>query len=83
MIFTNGDLNEIKAILDSNSREAPAKVGGLAPKDVVIPPGPTGLDPKQTGFFQALNIATKIARAQIEILNPVTIVTEGDKVNQT
>lgn len=56
LIFTNGDLTEIKAILDSQVREAPARIGALAPDDVVIPAGPTGLDPKQTSFFQALAI---------------------------
>jgi len=74
MIFTNGDLNQIKDILDSHSREAPARVGSIAPDNVVIPAGPTGLDPRQTAFFQALQIETKIARAQIEIVNPVTII---------
>ena len=48
-----------------------------------MPPGPTGMDPKQTQFFQALNIATKIQRAQIEIVNPVTVITEGDKISQS
>lgn len=83
MIFTNGDLSAIKEILDTQVREAPAKFGMMAPKDVVVPPGPTGMDPKQTQFFQALNIATKIVRAQIEIVNPVTVITEGDKITQS
>lgn len=81
LIFTNGDLSEIKDILDTQVREAPAKVSALAPKDVIVPAGPTGMDPKQTGFFQALNIATKIVRAQIEIVNPVTVIEAGDKIN--
>lgn len=80
MIFTNGDLSEIKAILDTQVREAPAKVGALAPKDVIVEPGPTGMDPKQTQFFQALNIATKIVKGQIEIVNPVTVIQTGDKI---
>ena len=75
MIFTNKDLNQIKDVLDANSREAPARVGSIAPDSVIIPPGPTGLDPKQTAFFQALSIQTKIAKAQIEIVNPVTMFT--------
>jgi len=41
------------------------------------------MDPKQTQFFQALNIATKIVKAQIEIVNPVTIITAGDKISQS
>ena len=80
MILTNGDLSAVKEILDTHVREAPAKVGSVAPKEVVVPPGPTGMDPKQTQFFQALNIATKIVRAQIEIVNPVTVIVEGDKI---
>jgi len=81
MIFTNKDLGKIKEILDANSREAPARVGSIAPDSVIIPPGPTGLDPKQTAFFQALSIQTKIAKAQIEIVNPVTIIKEGEKIS--
>jgi large subunit ribosomal protein LP0 len=51
MIFTNGDLSVIKKILDSPVREAPAKIGSIAPSDVTVPSGPTGMDPKQTSFF--------------------------------
>lgn len=51
LIFSNGDLTEIKKILDEESREAPAKVGTIAPDEVWIKAGPTGLDPKQTSFF--------------------------------
>jgi len=32
-------------------RPSPAKPGMIAPGDVTIPVGPTGLDPKQTSFF--------------------------------
>jgi len=83
MIFSNNDLSEVKACLDKQAREAPAKPGMLAPSDVTIPAGPTGLDPKQTQFFQALNIQTKIVKAQIEIANPVKVIKEGEKVNQS
>lgn len=83
MIFSNGDLTEIKAVLDKQAREAPAKPGMIAPADVTVQPGPTGLDPKQTQFFQALSIQTKIVKAQIEIANPVKVIKEGDKINQS
>lgn len=51
IIFTNGDLGDVKQILDTEVRPSPAKAGMVAPDDVWIPAGPTGLDPKQTGFF--------------------------------
>ena len=31
---------------------APARVGLVAPNDVMVPGGNTGLDPSQTSFFQ-------------------------------
>jgi large subunit ribosomal protein LP0 len=54
LILSNGDLGEVKAILDEEVRPSPAKTGMIAPADVTIPPGPTGLDPRQTAFFQTL-----------------------------
>jgi ribosomal protein L10 len=36
IIFTNSDLLELRDILDGQVREAPAKVGSFAPKDVYI-----------------------------------------------
>jgi len=80
IIFTNGDLPEVTKILDTQVREAPAKVGALAPADVVIPAGPTGLDPRQTGFFGNLGIGTKIVKAQIEILNDNVVIKAGEKI---
>lgn len=46
VIFSNGDLSDIKKIIDQQKREAPAKVGIIAPDDVWIRAGSTGLDPK-------------------------------------
>lgn len=80
-VFTNGDLGEVRSVLESNVRPAPARVGSLAPVDVIVPKGPTGCDPGQTAFFQTLQISTKIAKGQIEIVNDVNLVTAGEKVN--
>lgn len=80
LIFSDGDMGEIKKILDTQVREAPAKIGSFAPGEVTIPAGPTGMDPKQTSFFQALNIQTKIVKSQVEIVNPVKVISEGDKI---
>lgn len=80
-VFTNGDLGEIRTILESNVRPAPARVGASAPSSVTIPKGPTGCDPGQTAFFQTLQISTKISRGQIEITNDFTLIEEGSKVN--
>lgn len=83
LIFTNGDLSEIKRVLDEEAREAPAKVGAIAPCDVSIKAGATGLDPKQTSFFQTLNIQTKIVKTQIEIVADKKIIVVGQKIEAT
>jgi large subunit ribosomal protein LP0 len=83
LIFSNGDLPEIKKIIDEQKREAPAKTGIIAPDDVWIRAGPTGLDPKQTSFFQALNIQTKIVKTQIEIVADKKFITQGLKIESS
>jgi large subunit ribosomal protein LP0 len=83
LIFTNGDLADVKTILDSEVRESPAKAGMIAPKDVYVPVGPTGLDPKQTNFFQTLQIQTKIVKGQIDIIAEKQVVFTDTKVDST
>merc|ERR1719235_2800484 len=83
IIFTNGDLSVIKEILDSESRPSAAKAGMIAPAEVTIPAGPTGLDPKQTSFFQTLLIQTKIVKAQIDIVAEKQVITKGEKITST
>merc|ERR1712000_372923 len=80
LLFTDGDLAELKDIILEQKVPAAAKSGALAPVDVVIPAGDTGLEPTQTAFLQALNIATRINKGQIMILNDVHLVTAGEKV---
>ncbi len=55
-------------------------MGAQANDDVVIKAGPTGMDPSQTSFFQALGIATKINKGSIEIVSDVVVVKTGDRV---
>ena len=79
-VFTSGDLKEIRDIITANKVAAPARAGALAPKDVTIPAGNTGMEPGKTSFFQALGIPTKIARGTIEIVSDVQVVTAGTRV---
>jgi len=82
-IFTNGDLSPIRSIVTEYKVPAAAKSGVIAPSDVFVPAGATGLDPGQTAFFQALNIPTKIAKGSIEIINEVHLLRKGDKVTSS
>lgn len=82
-VFTNEDLLEVRDIIVANKVPAAARGGQIAPKDVVVPAGVTALDPGQTNFFQALNIATKISRGAIEILTAVNLIKTGERVSSS
>merc|ERR550537_1955210 len=74
------EFDPIMKTIEEYVKPAAAKAGVIAPVDCIIPKGPTGLDPAQTSFFQALNIATKINKGSIEIINDCQVITEGNKV---
>jgi len=82
-IFSKGDLSEIRNKIHENKVAAPAKAGSIAPIDVFVPAGNTGMEPTMTSFFQALNIATKIVRGAIEIIADVHLVKKGEKVGNS
>lgn len=83
LIFTKGDLKEVKDEIAKYKVGAPARVGLVAQIDVVVPPGNTGLDPSQTSFFQVLNIPTKINKGTVEITTNVDLIKKGDKVGSS
>uniref|UniRef100_A0A7C9CZY4 60S acidic ribosomal protein P0 n=1 Tax=Opuntia streptacantha TaxID=393608 RepID=A0A7C9CZY4_OPUST len=83
LIFTKGDLKEVSEEIAKYKVGAPARVGLVAPIDVVVPPGNTGLDPSQTSFFQVLNIPTKINKGTVEIITPVELIRKGEKVGSS
>jgi large subunit ribosomal protein LP0 len=82
-VFTSDDLAEIRDIITANKVAAPARAGALAPRDVQVPAGNTGMEPGKTSFFQALGIPTKIARGTIEIVSDVQVVTAGTRVGSS
>ncbi|KAL9110233.1 MAG: hypothetical protein Q9227_005140 [Pyrenula ochraceoflavens] len=79
-VFTNGDLKDIRAKIISNKVAAPARAGAVAPADVYVPAGNTGMEPGKTSFFQALGVPTKIARGTIEITSDLKLVEMNSKV---
>lgn len=80
LVFTKGELNDVRQIIQENKVAAPAKAGAIAPLDVTVPAQNTSLGPEKTSFFQALAIPTKISKGTIEILNDVKLIKAGDKV---
>jgi len=83
LVFTNDDLIKIRDLCLSLKVPAAAKAGIKAPSDVVVPKGLTTLEPTKTSFLQALNIASKINKGTIEILQDVNLIKKGDKVGSS
>jgi len=83
LIFTNGDLLKVKEVAESYKQKAPAKVGAIAPEDVFVDPGPTGMEPTQTQFLQALNIPSKIVKGQVEIINRIHLIKQGERIGSS
>jgi len=79
-VFTNGELKTVRDKILDNKVAAPARAGAVAPADVYIPAGNTGMEPGKTSFFQALGVPTKIARGTIEITADLKLVDAGTKV---
>lgn len=80
IVFTNENLSDIRDLILENKVAAPARAGSLAQCDVIVPAGNTGMEPTMTSFLQALNIPSKITKGSIEILSPVDLIKQGDKV---
>jgi large subunit ribosomal protein LP0 len=78
---THCTLDHIREVLAKHKRDSAAKAGQVAVVDWFVPSGPTGMDPSQTSFFQALNIGTKIVKGQIELVSDFKILTVGERVN--
>lgn len=79
-VFTNGDLKATRDKILANRVAAPARAGAVAPLDVYVPAGNTGMEPGKTSFFQALGVPTKIARGTIEITSDLKLVSAHSKV---
>jgi large subunit ribosomal protein LP0 len=78
---TNCGLDDIRNELHRHRLPAAAKAGQISNVAYALPSGPTGMDPSQTSFFQALNIGTKIVKGQIELTSEFPILKIGCKVS--
>jgi len=83
LVFTKLDLSQIRDAVQALRVPAAAKAGIFAAKDVFVPRGMTTLEPTKTSFLQALNIASKINKGQIEILNDIHLIKKGERVGSS
>jgi len=83
IVFTKGSLPDLRDKLLESTVPAVAKAGVVAPDDVLLPKQVTALEPTKTSFFAALDIATKITRGCVEILNDVKLCEKSRKVGSS
>lgn len=81
-IFTNENPFKIAAKLDKFEMAMDASPGDIAPDDIVIPEGNTGIPPGPViGLFSALSIPTKIVAGAIYIAKDVLVAKKGDRIS--
>jgi large subunit ribosomal protein LP0 len=83
LIFTKGPLIDLRDEVSKSTVPAAAKAGAMSPIDVVLPKQVTTLEPTKTSFFAALDIATKITKGCVEILNDVRLCEKAKKVGSS
>jgi len=83
IVLTKGSLAHLREKLQENMSPTVAKPGIVAPVDVFITKQITNLEPSKTSFFASLNIATKINKGTVEILNSIKICEKGKKVGSS
>merc|ERR1712100_154422 len=82
LIFSEEPYNELRTKIEAQKISMPARTGVLSPTDVVIPPGPTGIEVGKIDLFHKLNIQCKTVKSAIEISKEVKIITKGEKVTE-
>ncbi len=83
ILLTNDNPFKVQKLLDAKKVAVPAKPGQVAPNDIVVPAGNTGLNPGPIlGELQRAGIPTKIEKGKITIPKDTVIVKAGEVVKE-
>lgn len=83
LIFSDESYSSIKNKIEQEVLQVDAKMGVIAPCDVIIPAGPTSIDVGKISVFQKLNVQTKAVRNMLEIMKDIHIIKKDEKVTPT
>lgn len=78
--YDNVDPRSVMEVSKNHMRQANAIAGDIAPSDVIIPAGPTGLGPEKINIFQAARMNTKINKGKIDLVSDHKLLSGGDVV---
>ena len=83
LLFTNENPFRLFRILKENRIPAGAKLGDIAPNDIVIPKGPTGIVPGPAiSTLQKVGLKTTVDKGKIAVAMDKVVVKAGEKVNE-
>ncbi|PLW80419.1 50S ribosomal protein L10 [Candidatus Woesearchaeota archaeon] len=81
LLFTRDNPFNLFKILKKNKSNAPAKAGQIAPKDIVIPAGPTGFAPGPViGELGAIGVKAGIDGGKVAVKEDAVVVKKGDEI---
>jgi len=81
LLLTNMDPFILALILDKNKMKMPAKSGDIAPSDILIPAGNTGLPPGPAiSELQNVGIRTRINVGSVWVLSDTVVVKKGEVI---
>jgi len=83
LIGTNDNPFGLYQQLEASKTSAPINAGEVAPNDVVVPEGDTGIDPGPfVGELQAVGANARIDDGSITVLEDSTVLSAGEEVSQ-
>jgi len=82
LIFSEEPYMELREKVEAEKISQPARTGVVAPCDVTIPAGPTGVEVGKIDLFHKLNISCKTVKSAIEVVKEVKIITKGQPVSE-
>lgn len=82
LLLSKEDPFTLYSLLQKNKSSAPAKAGQLAPRDIIIPAGPTNFAPGPIiSELAAVGIKTKVEGGKLAIPQDTVVVREGQPIS--
>lgn len=84
LVFSNANPYNLQKFLSENQVDAPAKAGMTATVEVVIPAGPTDMNPGPViGELNSIGARASVQKGKIHIMKDSVVLKEGDTVTET
>lgn len=81
LIFTKENPFRLSKMLKKNKSAAPAKAGQTAPKDIIVPAGPTSFAPGPIiGELSQIGIKTGVEGGKVAVKEDSVVVKKGEKI---